>query len=88
MQPKITLYTIAPSQNAVRGEIALREKGLDFDKVEVDLFSGEHKQPPFSELTPRGQVPTLVYGEGDDKIVVYESIASFAFSTPSTPIPR
>jgi glutathione S-transferase len=87
MQPKITLYTIAPSQNAVRAEIALLEKGLDFDKVEVDLFNGEHKQPPFSELTPRAQVPTLVYGEGDDKIVIYEIIAIVRFLDAVHPDP-
>lgn len=87
MQPKITLYTLAPSQNAARAEIALREKGLDFEKIEVDLFSGAHKQPPFSELTPRGQVPTLVHGEGEDAIVVYESIAIVRFLDAVHPDP-
>ncbi len=87
MQPKILLYTIAPSQNAVRPEIALLEKGLEFEKITVDLFKGEHKQPPFSELTPRGQVPTLVYGEGADKIVVYESIAIIRFVDAVHPQP-
>jgi glutathione S-transferase len=87
MQPKITLYTIAPSQNAVRAEIALLEKGLEFEKIPVDLFKGEHKQPPFSELTPRGQVPALVYGEGADKIVVYESIAIIRFLDAMHPQP-
>jgi glutathione S-transferase len=83
--PRITLYSFAPSQNAIRPELALREKGLEFEKVEVDLLKGEHQRPPLSELTPRGQVPTLVYNYGDhgddrsEEIVVYESIATIRF---------
>jgi glutathione S-transferase len=87
MAPKITLYTIRPSQNAIRTELALREKGLDFDRVEVDLFKGEHRQPPMSDLTPRQQVPTLVYDDGDGEIVVYESIATIRFIDDMHPEP-
>ncbi len=87
MAPRITLYTIGPSQNAIRTELALREKGLDFDRVEVDLFKGEHRQPPFSDLTPRQQVPTLVYDGGDGEIVVYESIATIRFIDDMHPEP-
>ncbi len=92
--PRITLYSFAPSQNSVRPELALREKGLEFEKVEVNLLKGEHQRPPLSELTPRGQVPTLVYydGEGgtDDgtgEIVVYESIATIRFIDDMHPEP-
>ena len=73
--PKITLYTAALSQNAVRPELVLIEKGIAFEKVQVDLFAGEHKQPAYGEITPRRQVPTLVYGEGREAITVYESVA-------------
>ncbi len=89
MPPTITLYTIGPSQNAVRPELALLEKGLAFEKVEVDLFNGAHKQPPFSELTPRQQVPTLVVDadDGAEPIVVYESIATIRFIDDLHPEP-
>jgi len=90
MPPKIILYGVPPSQNAVRPELALLEKGLPFEKVAVDLFSGEHRQPPFSELTPRQQVPTLVYDGGDatdGPIVVYESIATIRFLDDMHPDP-
>jgi glutathione S-transferase len=87
MTPKITLYTASLSQNAVRPEIALLEKGLAFDRVEVNLFAGEHKQPPYGEITPRRQVPTLVYGEGDDAITLYESVAIIQFLDDMHPEP-
>ncbi|UCD68142.1 MAG: glutathione S-transferase family protein [Betaproteobacteria bacterium] len=85
--PKITLYTAAPSQNAVRPELALLEKGISFDKIQVDLFGGEHKQPAYGEITPRRQVPTLVYGEGDEAITLYESVAIIQFIDDMCPEP-
>jgi len=87
MTPKITLYTAALSQNAVRPELALLEKGIPFDKVQVDLMHGEHKQPPYGEITPRRQVPTLVYGEGDEAITLYESVAIIQFLEDMFPEP-
>ncbi len=87
MPPSITLYTIPPSQNAVRPELALLEKGLPFEKVLVDLFAGEHLKPPLADLNPRHQVPTLVYDAGDGPIVVYESIATIRFLDDLHPEP-
>lgn len=88
MTPKITLYTLDFSQNAVRPEIALLEKGLAFDKVAIDLFSGEHKAEAYGAITPRRQVPTLVYGEGDDAITLYESVAITQFIDDMHPEPQ
>ena len=89
MAPKITLYAFPPSQNAVRTELALLEKGLEFEKVPVDLLKGEHRKPPLADVTPRGQVPTLVYdaGDADGPIVVYESIATIRFLDDMHPDP-
>jgi glutathione S-transferase len=87
MTPKITLYTIPISQNAVRPELALLEKGVPFEKVQVDLMGGEHKRPSYGEITPRRQVPTLVYGEGDEAITLYESVAIIQFLDDMLPEP-
>jgi glutathione S-transferase len=87
MTAKITLYTLSFSQNAVRPEIALLEKGLDFEKVTVDLFKGEHQAEPYGAITPRRQVPALVYGEGDDAIALYESVAITQFLDDMHPNP-
>lgn len=74
---ELRFYTFPPSHNAVRTEIALIEKRLDFERIDIDLFAGEHRKPPISELTPRGQVPTLVLPQPDgSELVVYESLAT------------
>lgn len=87
MSTKITLYTLPPSHNAFRAELALLEKGLDYDKVTVDLFAGDASKPPFSELTPRRQVPTLVYEKDGQRLVVYESVAIIRFIDAVHPSP-
>ena len=87
MSTPITLYTHPISSNAVRTDVVLREKGLSFDKVTVDLFQGEHKKPPLIDLNPRGQVPTLVHGAGDEAVVVYESVATMRFLEELYPTP-
>jgi len=88
MAAQITLYTLPFSQNAVRPEIALLEKGLDFDKVTVDLFEGEHQTDAYGAITPRRQVPALVYRDGDDAISLYESVAITQFLDDMHPEPR
>jgi glutathione S-transferase len=87
MSPRITLFTFLPSQNAVRAEIALIEKGLDFERVEVDLFAGEHRNPPLIDVNPRGQVPALRWDGGDGAIDLYESIAIIRFLDDMHPEP-
>ena len=87
MTAKITLYTVAASQNAVRPEIVLLEKGVPFEKIHVDLLGGEHKQPAYGEITPRRQVPTLVYGDGEDAFSIYESVAIIEFLDDMYPEP-
>jgi glutathione S-transferase len=87
MSLSITLYSVPPSQNAVRTEITLIEKGLSFEKISVDFLKGEHLQPPLSDLNPRHQVPTLVYDAGGEPIVVYESIATIRFLDDMHPEP-
>lgn len=87
MDTPITLYTNPFSSNAARTDIVLREKGLEFEKFIVDLFKGEHKKPPLIELNPRGQVPTLVHGVGDEAVVVYESVATMRFLEELYPEP-
>jgi maleylpyruvate isomerase len=87
MTPKIKLYTASLSQNAVRPELALLEKGIPFERVEVDLLAAEHKRPAYGEITPRRQVPTLVYGEGREAITVYESVAIIQFLDDMHPEP-
>ena len=68
---RMKLYAHPFSNNSMRAQLCLDEKNLDYEYVKIDLFKGEHKQPAFLKINPRGQVPALV--EGDARI--YESVA-------------
>jgi glutathione S-transferase len=67
----IKLYAHPFSNNSMRAQLYLEEKGLPYEYVTVDLFKGEHRQPPYLAINPRGQVPCIV----DDGITVFESVA-------------
>ncbi|KAJ5898121.1 hypothetical protein N7504_008409 [Penicillium tannophilum] len=57
--PKIILYTNRLCPWAHRAHIALKESGLDFEEVIIDLDTP--REPWYLEINPRGQVPTLSY---------------------------
>ena len=84
---KVTLYTFGASQNAVRPELALLEKSVPFEKRNLALLKGEHQKAPFKDLSPRRQVPTLVYQSHETEIVLYESIAIIRFIDDIFPDP-
>jgi len=43
----LKLYGLPMSTNTTRVMICLHEKEVDFELVPVNVFSAEHKQPPF-----------------------------------------
>lgn len=57
------LYTHPFSTFARRVEIAVREKGIEVERVVVDLAKRENRQEPYLSLHPYGRVPTLVDGD-------------------------
>jgi glutathione S-transferase len=44
--------------------IVLEEGGLGYDRVDLDIAKGEHKDPAYLAVNPKGLVPTLVTPEG------------------------
>ena len=54
-----------------RVRIAVREKGIACEEVEVDLPRGAHREPAFLRLNPFAQVPVLEDGD----LVIGESCA-------------
>jgi glutathione S-transferase len=61
----------APSPRRVR--IYLQEKGLEIDRVIIDLRRGEHLLPDYLKINPRGQLPALLLDDGtliDDSIAI------------------
>jgi len=65
----IKLYTFPASSNSRKVRIALLEKGLEFERVNVDLTKKEQKNPEYLKIHPFGQVPAL----DDEGFVVYDS---------------
>ena len=66
----ITVYEYGPTRSA-RCLWVLRELGIPFATVEVDLSAGEHRGAAFCKLNPFGRVPVLVDGD----TVITESVA-------------
>lgn len=66
-----------------RVRIAVREKGLACEEVEVDLPGGALRTPEFRRLNPFGQVPVLE----DDGLVIAESIAILEYLEERYPTP-
>jgi len=64
------LYGFGPTRS-LRALWALRELGVEFEFVPVNLVAGEHRHPDFLRLNPAGKVPMLVDGD----IVLTESAA-------------
>lgn len=58
-----TLYAFHWSANSHRARLMLHLLGLQFDEVEVDLVTGEHRQAAFLAINPVGQVPALRDGD-------------------------
>jgi glutathione S-transferase len=57
------LYTsVGPNPRVVK--MFMAEKGLDIDRVEVDLRAGENRQEAYLKVNPGGQTPALVLDDG------------------------
>jgi glutathione S-transferase len=65
----IKLYHFPLSMNSRKVRIVLLEKGLEFERVLVDLSKREQKNPDYLKIHPFGQVPAL----DDDGFIVYDS---------------
>lgn len=65
----IKLYTFPPSTNSRKVRIVLIEKGLEFERINIDLTKREQKSPEHLKIHPFGQIPAL----DDEGFVVYDS---------------
>jgi glutathione S-transferase len=66
-----------------RVQIALREKQLAHEEVQVDLPGGALRDPAFRRLNPFGQVPVLEDGD----VVIAESVAILEYLEERYPLP-
>ncbi len=65
----IKIYHFPLSSNSRKVRILLIEKGLEFERVNIDLSKKEQKNPEYLKINPFGQVPAL----DDDGFTLYDS---------------
>jgi glutathione S-transferase len=65
----IKLYDSPQSPFCRRVRIALAEKGLEYEKIPVDLGKKENREPAYLKMNPYGKVPVLA----DGGVILYES---------------
>jgi glutathione S-transferase len=79
----IKLYTFPPSTNSRKVRIALLEKGLEFERVNIDLSKREQKSPEYLKIHPFGQIPAL----DDEGFIIYDSTVINEYLEDEYPYP-
>lgn len=79
----IKLYTFPPSTNSRKVRIVLLEKGLEFERINVDLTKREQKNPEYLKIHPFGQVPAL----DDEGFILYDSTVINEYLEDEYPYP-
>ena len=79
----LTLHHHPLSTYSRRVRIALLEKAIPCELIEVDMAQRAHRAPPYLALNPYARVPTLV----DDGFVLYESTAILGYLEATHPRP-
>ncbi|MBI4488856.1 MAG: glutathione S-transferase family protein [Deltaproteobacteria bacterium] len=80
----IKLYTFPPSTNSRKVRIVLIEKGLEFERINIDLSKKEQKNPDYLKIHPFGQVPAL----DDEGFIVYDSTIINEYLEDEYPYPH
>lgn len=73
----------APGACSMGIHIILEEIGASYELVKLDLKGGEQHRLPFSEINPKGKVPTLVRDDGM-VLTEYPVIAYYLAETHAT----
>ena len=75
----------SPSPNARRVHIFMAEKGIDCERVAVDIRGGENLSADYKAKNPAGRVPLL---ELDDGTCIGESVAICRYLEALNPEPN
>ena len=75
----------SPSPNARRVHIFMAEKGIEIERVAVDIRAGENIADEYRTKNPAGRVPTL---ELDDGTYLAESVAICRYLEGVNPTPN
>ena len=83
MPNTIKLYDFPMSPRVRKVRIVLAEKGLAYEKVNIDITKGEQKTPDYLAINPYGKVPALQ----DNGTTVYESTIIMEYLNDTYPDP-
>ena len=61
---KAILFSSISSPHCFKVSMILEEKGVAFERVEINLSEKEQKSTEYLELNPRGQVPAYKDDQG------------------------
>ncbi|MEM7538016.1 MAG: glutathione S-transferase family protein [Chloroflexota bacterium] len=75
----IKLYGHEMSGNSYKVRLFLELLNVDYEWIQVDLMSGEHKSPDYLALNPFGQVPHL--SDGDIQLADAQAILVYLART-------
>ncbi len=79
----IKLYDFPLSPRARKVRITLESKGLEYEKIPIDITKGEQKTPEYLAVNPYGKVPALQ----DNGTTVYESTIIMEYLNDTYPAP-
>ena len=57
------LYDHPLSGNSYKARLLLSHLGIEYERVTVDIFNGEHKSESFTKLNPNQKIPVLADGD-------------------------
>ena len=79
----IKLYDFPLSPRARKVRITLEAKGLEYEKIPIDITKGEQKTPAYLAVNPYGKIPALQ----DNGTTVYESTIIMEYLNDTYPTP-
>ena len=67
----LKLYDHPLSGNSYKSRLLLSHLGVEYERINIDVFKGEQNSPQFAALNPNKKIPVLV----DEDFIMWESNA-------------
>ncbi|HUR40944.1 MAG TPA: glutathione S-transferase family protein [Verrucomicrobiae bacterium] len=81
---RLRLHGMTGSGNCYKPALLMRQLGIPFDWVEVDIVKGGSRTPEFLALNPNGKVPLLEVVDGGEPRTLAESNAMLCYLAEGT----
>ena len=82
---RLRLYGMTGSGNCYKPALLMRQLGMPFEWVEVDILKGGSRTPEFLARNPNGKVPLLEITDGGETRALAESNAMLCYLAEGTP---